>query len=110
LVFSSDQVHFYCLSKMKILGFILLTLICLLQFRIWLGESGYQKIESLNVKITEQLELNKKLEAQNKLLKKEILALRKNPALLEEKAREQLGLVKPNEIFYRIIPKVDNKP
>ena len=90
---------------MKILGFIFFILICLLQYRIWFGEGSYQKIESLNIKISEQLEINKKLEAQNKLLKKEILALRKNPALLEEKAREQLGLIKPNEIFYRIIPK-----
>jgi len=90
---------------MKILSFIFLVLICLLQFRIWFGEGSYQKIESLNIKITEQLKINKKLEVQNKLLRKEISALRKNPALLEEKAREQLGLIKPNEIFYRIIPK-----
>jgi cell division protein FtsB len=90
---------------MKILGFIFVILICLLQYRVWFGEGGYQKIESLNIKIAEQLEINKRLEAQNKLLRKEIIALRKNPALLEEKAREQLGLVKPDEIFYRIIPK-----
>ena len=90
---------------MKILGFIFVILICLLQYRVWFGEGGYQKIESLNIKIAEQLEINKILEAQNKLLRKEIIALRKNPALLEEKAREQLGLVKPDEIFYRIIPK-----
>ena len=95
----------FCLLKMKILGFIFVILICLLQYRVWFGEGGYQKIESLNIKIAEQLEINKRLEAQNKLLRKEIIALRKNPALLEEKAREQLGLVKPDEIFYRIIPK-----
>ena len=58
---------------MKILGFVFFILICLLQYRIWLGEGSYQKIESLNIKISEQLEINNKLEAQNKLLRRENL-------------------------------------
>ena len=44
---------------------------------------------------------------ENEILRKEILALRTNPQVLEEKARENLGLIKPGETFYRIIPKED---
>lgn len=90
---------------MKILGAIFVILICLLQYHIWLGEGGYRKINDLKTKIKEQEEQNKLLEKQNKFLKKEILSLRKNPAMLEEKAREKLGLIKSGETFYRIIPK-----
>lgn len=90
---------------MKLLAGIFIVLICLLQYRIWWGEGGYSKIESLKLKIAEQIEQNKLLTLRNRMLKKEIVALRKNPAILEEKAREQLGLIKPNEVFYRIIPK-----
>ena len=105
MAFSLCLLQFLCLRIMKILGFIFFILICLLQYPIWFGEGSYQKIDSLNIKIAEQLKINKTLEAQNKLLRKEISALRQNPALLEENARERLGLIKPNEIFYRIIPK-----
>ena len=90
---------------MKLLAAIFVVLICYLQYRIWWGETSYQKIEALNLIIAEQTEQNILLKKQNDLLKKEIQALRTNPAILEEKAREQLGLVKPHETFYRIIPK-----
>jgi cell division protein FtsB len=30
--------------------------------------------------------------------------MRNNPKVLEEKAREHLGLIKKDEIFYRVIP------
>ena len=102
------EVCSFYLQMMKIVGVIFAILICLVQYRIWWGEGSYRKIESLKVKIAEQLAQNDLLKHQNKLLRKEILALRKNPAILEEKARELLGLIKPDETFYRIIPKEDD--
>jgi len=94
---------------MKILGAIFVVLILVLQYRIWMGDNGAPEIERLKKQIAEQTEQNKLLQEQNESLRKEILALRKNPALLEEIAREQLGLIKPNETFYRIIPKDNNQ-
>lgn len=90
---------------MKILGFIFATLIIVLQFQIWMGDSSRKQIDSLKIKISEQQIQNQLLIDQNQQLREEIQALRNNPALLEEIAREQLGLIKPNETFYRIIPK-----
>lgn len=90
---------------MKILGFIFATLIIVLQYQIWMGDSSRKQIDSLKIKISEQQIQNQLLIEQNQQLREEIQALRNNPALLEEIAREQLGLIKPNETFYRIIPK-----
>ncbi|WP_444994198.1 FtsB family cell division protein [Aliikangiella sp. IMCC44359] len=92
---------------MRILGLILVVFIAVLQYRIWWGEGSVREINHLSQKVAEQAKQNDLLKKQNELLKKEILALRKNPQLLEEIAREKLGLVKPNETFYRIIPKND---
>ena len=89
---------------MKILAAIFVILIFILQYRIWLGENSFAEIGRLNARISEQVEQNKLLAQQNAALKKEILLLRTNAQILEEKAREQLGLVKPGETFYRIIP------
>lgn len=92
---------------MKILGLIFLVIIIVLQYRIWMGDNGAPKIENLQQQILEQKAQNKLLVKQNKILKDEIHALRNNPELLEEVAREKLGLIKPDETFFRIIPKQD---
>ena len=102
----------------KILSAILLLLIFWLQFQIWQIEKGQQKtgefeqqwksISLLQSDIKEQLKQNQNLLERNKELEKEIWLLRNDPNILEEKAREQLGLIKDGEIFYRIIPKSKN--
>ncbi len=89
---------------MKVLGLVFIVIIMSLQYRIWFGDGSVREIEQLSQKISEQQEQNLLLETQNKLLKQEITSLRKNPQLLEEIAREKLGLIKPDETFYRIIP------
>lgn len=79
-------------------------MILFIQYRIWWGEGSYRQIQVLELKIAEQEKQNQQLKRQNELLKREVRALRENPELLEEKARENLGLIKPGETFYRIIP------
>ncbi len=90
---------------MKIFGIVFIIIIVLLQYRIWWGEGSYREIDLLKAKVEEQQQQNQLLIEQNKLLRIEVIALRKNPKVLEEKAREQLGFIKPGETFYRIIPK-----
>lgn len=90
---------------MKIIGLILVVLIVSLQYRIWWGEGSVREINALTLKIQEQADINSQLKKQNDTLANEIQAIRTNPELLEEIAREKLGLIKPNETFYRIIPK-----
>lgn len=92
----------------KLLALILLVLIIWLQYRIFYGENGLSKLELLTAKIEEQRQQNVQLEKQNMLLRQEVHLLRNNPEVLEEKAREHLGLVKKDEVFYRIIP-LDSK-
>lgn len=75
------------------------------QYRIWLGDGSKHEIDVLKSKIVEQEKQNELLVSENSKLKKEVQALRTNPKLLEEKARENLGLIKPGETFYRVIPK-----
>lgn len=88
----------------KILSSLLIVLIVILQFNVWYGDNGKQKIDSLQLTISQQLKQNKRLNLQNQELKREIYLIRNKPELLEEKAREQLGLIKKDEVFYRIIP------
>lgn len=88
----------------KILSGLLILLIVTLQYRVWYGEGGTKQIEDFSRKIEQQRQQNDELISQIKKLKIEINLLRNKPEVLEEKAREQLGLVKKDEIFYRVIP------
>jgi len=83
---------------------ILAVLIAWLQYRAWYGENSMRDIDTLSEKIEEQIKHNDLLAEQNAKLRDEITLLRNEPQVLEEKAREHLGLVKKGEIFYRIIP------
>ncbi len=99
----------------KILIAILVLLVLWLQYQIWYGEHGrdeniqndfeQKSIALLQVEINDQINQNKQLTSQNEKLKREVWMLRNRPEILEEKAREQIGLIKENEVFYRIIPK-----
>jgi len=88
----------------KITAFILVFLILWLQYHVWYGEGSLQKIEQLHKSIADQKTQNEQLKKQNQRLKEEIFLVRNEPKILEEKARENLGLIKKDEIFYRIIP------
>ena len=90
----------------RITAFILIFLIFWLQYHAWYGESSIHKVEQLQEKIANQKAQNSQLKQQNQRLKKEIFLVRNEPKILEEKARENLGLIREDEIFYRIIPTV----
>ncbi len=87
---------------------ILILVIAWLQYRAWLGENSRHDIKLLKEKIENQEAHNQSLSEQNNLLREEIKLVRNEPNILEEKARENLGLVKKNETFYRIIPAEEN--
>jgi len=88
----------------KILSSLLILMIILLQYRVWFSDNGVKKIDKIANKIELQNKQNDELSSQIESLKNEIVLLRNKPEVLEEKAREQLGLVKKDEIFYRVIP------
>ena len=88
----------------KLAALVLVFLIFWLQYHVWFGKSSLGKISQLHSNIADQKTHNRQLKNQNQRLKKEINLVRNEPKILEEKARENLGLIKENEIFYRIIP------
>jgi cell division protein FtsB len=53
-------------------------------------------------KLEEQLQQNQQLQTQNERLGAEVGDLKEGLEIVEEKARTELGMVKPNEIFVQI--------
>ncbi len=74
-------------------------LLLLVQYRIWLDDSGVFASQALLEEITNLEQDNQALEATNDQYRREVQDLRHGGALLEEKAREDLGLIQDGETF-----------
>ena len=88
---------------MKQLIFLLICLLSLLQYRLWLGDNNLSEYVLLQTQIAGQEQSNGKLVARNQILKEEIIDLKRGTEAIEERARNELGMVKEGETFYRVI-------
>lgn len=88
---------------MKWFATVLIVLLALLQYRLWFGKNSWPDYLLLKKEIVSQSAENKALKAKNKLQYKEIKDLKNGLDAIEERARNQLGLIKEGETFYRIV-------
>ena len=82
---------------------ILLALLLALGVKLWAGEWGFREIARLQAQIAEQKAENAKLKQRNDQLQADVEDLRRGKDAVEERARAELGLIKPDEIFYQVV-------
>jgi cell division protein FtsB len=88
---------------MRYLFLALLVLLLFLQFRLWVGEGSFAEVWRLNQDVAEQKLENTRLRERNEALEAEVKDLKQGLDAIEERAREELGMIKEDEIFYQII-------
>jgi len=88
---------------MQLLIIILLGLLGILQYQLWLGAGSYPEHQQLQQLLQQQQLENQQLQNRNALLAIEIADLKQGTAVIEALAREELGMIKPGEIFFQII-------
>jgi cell division protein FtsB len=79
----------------------LLLLLGLLQYRLWIAPGGLGEQRRLLRQVEEQIRVNEELRARNAVLEREVLELQGGRAGIEQRAREQLGLIREGEHFYQ---------
>ncbi len=84
-----------------LLSTVLLAFILVLQLTLWVGPLSIPAAYQQAQKVEQLKEENQQLQNRNQQLYNQIQALRNNAQATEAAAREELGLVKPGEIFYR---------
>ena len=89
---------------MKWLTVVLITLLILLQYRLWFGKNSVPDLLDMQQEVTDQSLQNANLIQRNSLLKADINDLKIGLDAVEERARNELGLIKEGETFYRILP------
>ncbi|MEC8428144.1 MAG: cell division protein FtsB [Pseudomonadota bacterium] len=88
---------------MKYLIAILTLLLIGLQYRLWVGEGSMADVVRLDREIQAQTLENDRLAQRNEILAAEVSALKAGPEAVEERAREELGMIKRGETFYLVI-------
>ena len=79
-----------------------------MQVNIWLTKDGYSRIVEIRELIQGQQKENDEMASRNAQLKEEIKDLKDGFSSIEEKAREDIGMIKEGEEFYLITePKLD---
>lgn len=85
---------------MKWAALVLSLLLVWLQYRLWFAEGSLQEQAELKQRLTQLERENARLEEKNNELLEEIVSLKTSNELIEERAREDLGLIKRGETLY----------
>ena len=95
---------------MKILTAVLLLVLIGLQYKLWFGDGSLSEV----VQLSRELELQKTrlqtLEERNRILEAQVLDLQNGLDAFEEKARNDLGMIKQGETFIQLIPAEGTSP
>ncbi|BDZ72707.1 MAG: cell division protein FtsB [Methylophaga sp.] len=88
---------------------LLAVILVLLQYRLWLSHDGLPSLLRLHQAVEKQRIDNAELKERNQVLAAEVQDLKSGLDALEERARSELGMVKPGETFFQIIDKPDEQ-
>ena len=81
---------------------VLAALIVLLQYPLWLGKGGWLRVWEVDRQLDAQRAENQKLETRNAALDAEVRDLKSGYEAIEERARYELGYIKPDEVFVQV--------
>jgi cell division protein FtsB len=88
---------------MKILAAVLAALVVLVQVPLWLGKGGWLRVWDLDRQVQAQKDQNAMVQTRNGALDAEVRDLKQGFEAVEERARYELGMVKQDEVFFRVL-------
>jgi cell division protein FtsB len=87
----------------RVVSYILLALLLLLQYPLWLGKGSWLKVWEMGKQVEAQKQTNEQTQKRNAALDAEVRDLKRGTDALEERARSELGMVKQGEIFFQVV-------
>jgi cell division protein FtsB len=87
---------------MRLFTLALLALLVLIQWPLWLGKGGWLRVWEIDRQLAVQQQVNARLLARNRALAGEVQDLKQGTGAIEERARYELGMIRPDEIFVQI--------
>jgi cell division protein FtsB len=90
---------------MRLVTLALAVLLALVHAELWFGKSGVPRVMELQAKLDAQQADNASARLRNEQLDAEVNDLKEGLEMVEEKARFDLGMVKPDEIYVQYAAK-----
>ncbi len=90
------------MSSPRFIPACLILLLLVLHAQIWFGRGSVGNVADMRRKLEAQLAVNVKSQQANERMSSEVRDLREGLEMVEEKARLELGMVKPNEIYVQV--------
>lgn len=78
---------------------VLVSLLLIFQAQLWFGRGSLTHVGQLKKQLTDLRSNTSRLQLENSQLKAEVEDLKNGMEMVEEKARAELGMIKPNEIY-----------
>lgn len=89
----------------RLVPVILLALLAALHAQLWLGRGSVPRVNAMQRQIDVQKAANEQARQVNARLTSEVHDLKEGLDMVEEKARSELGMVKPNEVYVQFTPR-----
>ena len=86
----------------RVVPAVLIVLLVVVHAQMWVGRGSVPNVAALERKLEAQRQANLKAKLVNDQLASEVEDLKAGLGMVEEKARLELGMVKPNEIFVQV--------
>ncbi len=87
---------------MRYVSIALVALLALVHAELWFGKGGVPRMMELRARLAEQQAANQTARARNGQLVAEVRDLKEGLEMVEEKARFDLGMIKPDEILIQL--------
>ena len=88
---------------MRVFAVALLLVLAALQYRLWVSDEGVRAVITLRSSVAAQAAENQTLVQRNEQLVAEVKDLKEGLAALEERARNDLGMIGANESFFQVV-------
>ncbi|MBA2672940.1 septum formation initiator family protein [Ramlibacter sp.] len=86
----------------RLVAALLVALLLVLHAQLWFGRGSVREVTKMEQKLAQQKIQNTQAQQTNERLGAEVRDLQEGLEMVEEKARSELGMVKPNEIYVQI--------
>ncbi|MGB2971202.1 MAG: cell division protein FtsB [Candidatus Competibacter sp.] len=90
-------------QSMQILVAVLIAALVALQYLLWIDEDGVRQSYALRISVQAQTEQNVALNERNRALEADIKDLKTGLTAIEERARSEMGMIRQDETFYRLL-------
>lgn len=92
-----------CQMSIRWVAMALGILLLLMQYFLWFGQGGLRDLSATRQSLSKIQQINQRMKVRNQQLSEDIVDLQTGQVVLQNLAREDLGMVQSGETFYRLV-------